>query len=360
MTEKQYLIALCSYIPFGPARINLLVDYFGSAKDVWSVGRSKLESVGLGSERVGHFLKYRDSFDAKAYFGRLKKLSIKVVSKDDSLYPQNLRELEDAPSVLYVRGEIKLQDSNAIAIVGSRHITSYGKEVTARFAQELARLGVTIVSGLAFGIDVEAHKNCLEAEGRCIAVLASGLDTITPRSNEWLGLKILKSGGALISEYPLGTIPQKSFFPFRNRIISGLSKAVLVVEGRQKSGTLHTAAHAAKQGREVFAVPGQITSPMSEAPHYLIKNGAKIAFSTKDILDELNLQLRVDKDEIESVLPTSKDEEDLLQILENEPLHLDEVARISTLKVSEVSARLTMMEIKGMVKSLGSGVYKKL
>ena len=287
-------------------------------------------------------------------------MSIDAVTKDDVSYPQNLRDLDDAPSVLYIKGKVKPQDSNAVAIVGSRRITVYGKEVTERFAGELARLGITIISGLAFGIDLEAHKKCLEAEGRCIAVLASGLDQITPKSNEWLGLKILKAGGALISEYPLGTIPQKSFFPFRNRIISGLSRAVLVIEGRQKSGTLHTASHAAKQGREVFAVPGQITSPMSEAPHFLIKNGAKIAFSVNDILEELDLHLKINREEIEKVLPSSKDEEKLLQILENEPLHLDEVARISTLKVSDVSARLTMMEIKGMVKSLGKGVYKKL
>jgi len=360
MTEKQAKIALYSYIPFGPARFKLLVDYFGGAQAVWSAGRNELTSIGLKKERVEDFLKYRQSFNTKAYFSRLKDLSIDAVTKDDVSYPQNLRDLDDAPSVLYIKGKVKPQDSNAVAIVGSRRITVYGKEVTERFAGELARLGITIISGLAFGIDLEAHKKCLEAEGRCIAVLASGLDQITPKSNEWLGLKILKAGGALISEYPLGTIPQKSFFPFRNRIISGLSRAVLVIEGRQKSGTLHTASHAAKQGREVFAVPGQITSPMSEAPHFLIKNGAKIAFSVNDILEELDLHLKINREEIEKVLPTSADEEKLLQILENEPLHLDEVARISTLKVSDVSARLTMMEIKGMVKSLGKGVYKKL
>ena len=360
MTEKQAKIALYSYIPFGPARFKLLVDYFGGAQAVWSAGRSELASIGLKIERVEDFLKYRQEFNTKAYFSRLKDLSIDAVTKDDVSYPQNLRDLDDAPSVLYIKGKVKPQDSNAVAIVGSRRITVYGKEVTERFAGELARLGITIISGLAFGIDLEAHKKCLEAEGRCIAVLASGLDQITPKSNEWLGLKILKAGGALISEYPLGTIPQKSFFPFRNRIISGLSRAVLVIEGRQKSGTLHTASHAAKQGREVFAVPGQITSPMSEAPHFLIKNGAKIAFSVNDILEELDLHLKINREEIEKVLPTSADEEKLLQILENEPLHLDEVARISTLKVSDVSARLTMMEIKGMVKSLGKGVYKKL
>ena len=359
MSEKQAQVVLYSYIPFGPARFKLLVDYFGSAKAVWNTNRNKLESVGLKKEAVADFLKYRDTFNVKDYFNRLKNLSIEVVTKDDASYPQNLRELDDAPPVLYIKGKIKSQDTNAIAIVGSRRITAYGKEVTERFAQELARLGVTIVSGLAFGIDVEAHKSCLEAGGRCIAVLASGLDQITPRSNEWLGLKILKAGGALISEYPLGTTPQKSFFPFRNRIISGLSKAVLVIEGRQKSGTLHTASHAAKQGREVFAVPGQITSPMSEAPHFLIKSGAKIAFSVKDVLDELDLQLKIDREEVEKVLPSTKDEEKLLQILENEPLHLDEIARISTLEIKDISARLTMMEIKGLVKSLGSGVYKR-
>jgi len=199
----------------------------------------------------------------------------------------------------------------------------------------------------------------LDAGGRCIAVMASGIDIVTPRSNEWLGKKILASGGAIVSEYPPGTVPQRQFFPYRNRIISGLSRAVVVVEGMIKSGTIHTAKHAADQGRQVFAVPGPITSPMSQAPHYLIKNGAKMVTDVADILEELNLQLAVDKEKMEKLLPADSAEAKIIGVLEKETLHLDEIARILDMSVSEISARLTIMELKGLVKSLGNGVYKR-
>ena len=243
-------------------------------------------------------------------------------------------------------------------MVGSRKISSYGREVATRFASEFASFGVTVVSGLAFGIDAASHKAALDSGGNCIAVLASSVDNITPRSNIWLGKKIIESGGLVVSEYPLETEVQKGFFPFRNRIISGLSKAVIVVEGMEKSGTLHAASHAAKQGREVFAVPRQITSSLSGAPHYLIKNGSSIAFSAKDVLDELDLQLKVDKKAVEKIMPSDKLEEKILKVLETEEKHADEIARELKLSASDVSAKLTMMELKGLVKNIGGGEYK--
>ncbi len=359
MTEREYLVALYSFIPFGPQRTKLLLSYFGSASKTWKAREKKLLEIGLNKKTVKDFSEYRKQFDPKDYFNNLKKLKIDFITIDDPSYPENLVELDNAPTVLYVKGKISPADSNAVAIVGSRKMTSYGREVTEKFSTELASYGITIVSGLAFGVDVAAHKSSLVVNGRCIAVLASGLDVITPRSNEWLGLKIIEKGGAIVSEFPLGTMPQKAYFPHRNRIISGLSKAVIVIEGMQKSGTLHTASHAANQGRTVFAIPGQITSPMSGAPHFLIKSGAKMATSVQDVLEELDLLLKVDKEAIEKVMPTSPAEEKLVEILANEPLHLDEVARISTLKVSDVSARLTIMELKGLVKNIGGGVYKR-
>jgi len=354
------LVALYSFVPFGPARIELLVKYFGSAKNVWTAANNEFIKVGLKKETVKNFDRHRKEFNLKEYFNRLKKKRISYICRGDEKYPANLLELSDAPTVLYVRGKIVRSDENAVAIVGSRKMTSYGREVTQKLAQELASYGVTIVSGLAFGVDQAAHKAAVEAGGRCIAVLASGVDMITPRTNEWLGLEIINSSGAIVSEYPVGMEPQKSFFPYRNRIISGLVKAVVVVEGMIKSGTIHTALHAAKQGREVFAVPGQITSPMSGATHFLLKNGAKLLTQTSDILEELSLQLHVDKDKVEEVMPSDDLEGKLIEILTNEPLHLDELARISGLNVSEVSGKLTIMELKGLVRSLGGGVYKKV
>jgi DNA processing protein len=359
VTEKKYLLALSSFVAFGPARLGLLIGYFKSPKRVWQAKTNELLGCGLKRTLVDQFVSHRSNFDIEEYIKRLKKYSVSFVIKNDKSYPKNLAEIDTAPLVLYVKGILKQRDVNSVAIVGSRRMTSYGKEVAERFATQLCNWGVSIISGLAFGVDAKAHEACIEAGGRAIAVLASGLDIVSPRSNQYLADRIVSSGGALISEYPLGYPPQKSSFPNRNRIISGMAKAVLVIEGLAKSGTIHTAKHAAEQGREVFCVPGQITSPMSGAPHYLIQNGAKIAFAPADILRELDLQMKVDYDAIEKVLPSSEEEDVLLSIIDSEPLHLDEVARISGLKVSDISARLTIMEMKGMVRSLGGGVYKK-
>lgn len=289
----------------------------------------------------------------------MSRLKITYLTKYEAGYPENLKAISDAPYILYVRGRLVPRDVNAVAIIGSRSMTSYGKEVVQRFAGEFANLGITVVSGLALGIDAASQQACLDAGGRTIAVLASGLDIITPLTNFRLGMAIINKG-AIVSEYPLGFPPLRTNFAVRNRIISGLSKAVVVIEGRRRSGTFYTVSAAADQGRPVFAVPGQITSPMSEGPHFLIQNGAKIAFSVNDILDELNLQLKVDKEAMDTLMPASKDEVKILDLLENEPLHLDELARISSLEVGVLSARLTIMELKGLVKNLGLGVYKKL
>jgi len=359
MTEKEYLVALYSFLPFGPVRTKLLVNYFGNSKNVWKANYQELINVGLKKKIVNDFADFRKEFNFKKYFDQLKRKKIDVITINDPNYPDNLKELPDAPLVIYVRGKIKRSDINSVAIVGSRKMTTYGKEVTTKLGNELSRVGLTIVSGLAFGVDLTAHKAALDAGGRCIAVLASGVDIITPRSNEWLGLKIIRSGGAIISEFPPGTDAQKHFFPFRNRIISGLSKAVIVVEGMIKSGTIHTAKHAAEQGKTVFAVPGTITSPMSQAPHYLIQNGAKMVTDTKDILEELNLQLNVDSEAVEKIMPSDKAEEKLINIIEKEEIHIDEIVRVSKFPMSEVSSKLTIMELKGMIKSLGDGVYMK-
>jgi DNA processing protein len=360
MSEKQYLVALYAFTSFGPARTNLLINYFGSSKAAWNADRGKLREIGLSKKTVEKFNVFRKNFDLKEYFNRLKKLKIEYVIHSDDNYPENLRGLEGAPLVLYVLGRLKASDTQAVAMVGTRKMTSYGREVATKFAHELSAMGIVIISGLAFGVDAAAHIATIEAGGRGIAVLASGLDIITPASNTELAKRLVKGGGAIVSEYPLGTSPLRTFFPSRNRIISGLSKAVVVVEGARKSGTLLTASAAAEQGRQVFAVPGQITSPMSEASHYLIKNGAKMATNVEDIVEELDLQFTIDKEEVEKVMPSDKTEEKLVEILANEPLHLDDIGRISGLQVSDVSAKLTVMELKGMVKNIGNGVYKKI
>lgn len=358
MNETEALVAISSFVPFGPARIKLLLSYFGGARETWKAETSALRQIGLGEERVAGFINYRRTFNPSKYFNRLNKLKINTVTFKDKNYPVNLGQLEDSPVVLYIKGKLKPVDEVSVAIVGSRKMTSYGKEVAVKFAAGLATFGVTIVSGLARGIDTQAHQAALSSGGRTIAVIGCGLDSLYPPENFRLAKEITRAG-ALVSEYPLGYPAKPINFAARNRIISGLSRAVIVVEGAQKSGTLLTASHAAQQGRTVFAIPGQITSPLSAAPLFLIKNGAKMATDVRDIVEELNLQVAVNREEIAKVLPSGKGEALILAILENESLHLDELARISSLEVSEVSARLTMMELKGMVKNMGGGVYKK-
>lgn len=360
MNEEKYLVAIYSFSYFGPVRTKLLISYFGSPKKVWAADKKGLLEIGLKENVVHKFIEYRQNLDLKRYFDKLRILSVKFITYKDKNYPLNLKGLSDAPLVLYYKGTLKKSDKNAVAIVGSRKNTSYGREVATKLSGALASYGIVIVSGLAFGIDTAAHKSCLEVGGRTLAVLASGLDIITPTTNTFLAKEIIKKDGAIISEYPLGHRPGKSDFPERNRIISGLSKAVLVIEGAQKSGTLHTASHAAEQGRQVFAVPGQITNPMSEAPHYLIKNGARLVTGVLDILNELDLQIRADSKVVEKIIPKGKDEVIILRVLETEPLHLDEIVRISGLTASTVSSRLTIMEIKGIVKNIGNGIYKKI
>ncbi len=349
---------LSTFIPFGPERIKLLLSYFGSAERVWNTDIEKLLEINIPHKTAEAFIKYKRCFNKEAYLSRLRKLNIKFVTYQENIYPENLKGLEDIPIVLYYRGNLLPQDKNSVAIVGSRKMTSYGKEVTEKFANELAGMEITIISGLALGIDAVAHTSALNCGGRGIAVLPTGLDTITPLTNYQLGMRIIREG-ALVSEYPLNYPAFRTNFARRNRIISGLSKAVIVIEGEERSGTLLTASAAADQGRQVFAVPGQITSPMSAAPHYLIKNGAKIVTCVRDILEELELQLTVDYQVVNSVLPQDAQEELLYKIIEHEQVHLDELARITGLAISEISARLTIMELRGMVKNIGNGVYKK-
>lgn len=358
MSEKEYLVLLSTFVPFGPARVKLLLEYFGSAKRVWKAASDKLFKLGLGREKAEEFLAHREAIDTSRYFKALKKLRIEFLTLIDADYPQNLKEIDDAPNTLYIIGKLKAGDASAIAIVGSRKMTAYGREVTNKFSSELSAVGVTIVSGLARGVDTEAHRAAIDAGGRTIAVVGAGLNNIYPPENTKLAAEVSKQG-AVVSEYPLGYPALPINFAARNRIISGLSRAVVVVEGAEKSGTLLTATAAARQGREVFAVPGQITSPLSGAPLFLLKNGAKMATAPSDILEELNLQIKVDREAVERVMPTDKVEGKIIGFLENEPLHLDELARISSLEVSTLSAKLTVMELKGLVRSLGGGIYKK-
>src|SRR5258706_3698818 len=360
MTEKEYLTAIYAFSYFGPVRVKLLMSVFKSARKIWNAETKDLIEIGLSNQKVLEFDLFRKNFKIEDYFEKLKNLKINVVTFLEKEYPENLKGLEGAPLVLYYKGTLSRKDANSVAIVGSRKMTSYGREVAEKFSSELAAFGITIISGLARGIDTAAHTGALNGGGRTVAILGNGLDTIYPPENAKLAEEIIKAGGAIMSEFPLGYPSLPVNFAIRNRIVSGISSAVIVIEGAEKSGTLLTAAHAAEQGKTVFAVPGQITSPLSAAPLYLLKNGARMAVSSKDILEELDMQVKVDKEKVEKAMPKTKFEAEIIELLENEPLHLDELVRMTGSKIAEVSARLTIMEMKGMVPNLGKGQYKKL
>lgn len=294
-------------------------------------------------------------------------MEIKKVNIKDKIYPALLKELLDAPKDLYFRGQLPAspsaslggpqKDEVCLAMVGTRRYSEYGKRAAIFLAESLARLGITIVSGLAIGIDAFAHQGALNVGGRTIAVLGSGVDddSIYPAQNKKLAQKILENNGALISEYPTGTKPMLHHFPLRNRIISGLCKGVIIIEAREKSGALITTARALEQNREVFALPGPIFSPTSFGPNNLIKLGAKLITGVNDILEELNLPL-IETEKIK-IKPANQEEEKILNFLSQEPQSINDLTKKTKLDIAIINSTLTLLEIKGAVKNLGKGNY---
>ena len=280
----------------------------------------------------------------------MQELSIK-----HKLYPKALRAVHNPPNNLFVRGTI--QDKPLVALVGSRKPTAYGEAVAYRIAADLARAGVGIVSGLAYGIDATVHRGALEAGGYTIAVLGSGLDTIYPRQHAPLAREIVRSGGAVISEYPAGTPPLKHHFPARNRIIAGICLATIVIEAEAKSGSLITAKLALEENRVVGAVPGPITSTRSNGPHYLLKEGALVVTSAADILSELDENLIVPARQIQTTGQLSALERNVIEALSNGPLDSETLAARTKLEISELLAHLTLLEMNGIVRPVAAAEW---
>ncbi len=277
------------------------------------------------------------------------KAGIKVYYWDHPLYPERLRHITQSPFVIYLKGDLTENDIWGVAIVGTRRFSDYGRQITGELASTLAGYGITVISGLARGIDGIAHQSSLKAGGRTIAVLGNGIDQIYPPEHKKLAERIVNQG-ALISDYPLGTPPDGSNFPPRNRIISALSKLIIVIEAGQKSGALITAGYAAEQGKEVFAVPGKITSPVSKGANLLIKQGAHPLLSAQDVLDLLNMSLIKEQRAVKRVLPGDPREALLFKAVGNEPQHVDEISTMVNMPIEEVTSTLAVMELKGMVR----------
>lgn len=282
---------------------------------------------------------------------------IREITIEDREYPQLLKKIADPPKKLFIRGRLDPQEQ-CFAIVGTRRCSEYGWQMAQEIASDLAQAGLTIVSGFAKGIDTAAHQGAVKAGKRTIAVLGTGLDekSIYPQTNLNLGKKILAKGGALISEYPPGTLGARFTFPQRNRIISGLSLGVLVIEGKRRSGSLITANWAKEQGRKIFALPGQVLSLNSKAPHLLIKQGAKLVESANDILEELNLPLKA-KEKEKTSLGKTREEKLILKALSRESLSIDKIIEKTGLEVPVVLSCLTLLETRGKIKNLGSNTF---
>jgi DNA processing protein len=352
----RYWVGFSRVPGIGPVRLRALLEHFGDIRQAWGASAATLQAIGFDRRTIESFVTVRDKLDLTAELERVSRLGVTVLTWDSSGYPSLLKNIPDPPPVLYVQGELMLRDEWALAVVGTRRPTVYGREATRTLVGTLAASGVTIVSGLAYGIDTHAHQTALEAGGRTIAVLGCGIDIIYPAKNRDLAQRII-SNGALVSEYPLGTRPEGGNFPRRNRIISGLSLGVLVVEGTRRSGALITADYAAEQGREIFAVPGNILSPNSAGPNQLIQQGAKLVTTIGDVLEELNLTMVAEQVEAREVIPDNEVEAALLELLSSEPVHVDELGRAAALPISEVASTLTLMELKGKVRQVGGMNY---
>ena len=354
--DVKYRVGFNIIPGIGRVKFTQLENYFGNLENAWKASPAELKRAGLESSSIQTINHWRPQIALEAEMEKLDRFGVKVLAYPDSNYPSRLKEIYDYPPLLYIRGSLLTEDEWCLAVVGTRRASVYGKQVTEEIVTDLAQSRITIVSGLAKGIDTIAHQSALAAGGRTIAVFACGLDIVYPAENAQLARDIIQQG-ALVSEYPLGAKPRAENFPRRNRIMSGLSLGILVTEAGESSGALITANMALEQNREVFAIPGSILSPASRGTNHLIQEGAKLVRDYTDIMEELNLMTVARQIEMREVLPASDTESLLLKQLSAEPTHIDEVCRNSSLPTATVSSTLAMMELKGLVKQVGSMNY---
>jgi DNA processing protein len=348
---------------FGPQAFKKLLAGFADLEEAWkSTDTEKLDQIGLSKKQIDNFFQFRQKHSEDLIFADLAKEKIEILTIKDEDYPPQLKEIASAPPVLYLRGDRTVLDNKSIAIVGSRKFTQYGQRVTENLTRDLVRAGLTIVSGLALGIDGIAHRAALDAGGITAAVLGTGIDdlTIYPREHFNLAQRILENGGTLITEQPPRTPSLKQNFPARNRIMAGFALGTLVIEAAESSGSLITASFALEQNREVFAVPGDIFSPQSTGANLLIKKGAKIVTSAADILEEFSLSRSQPELPLKIFEPKTDEEKDVWRVLSNEPLHIDKISKLTKLETAVVSSVLGMMEIEDAVRDAGGKNYIKL
>jgi DNA processing protein len=354
--DIRYWVGFNKVPGIGAARLRALQDYFGDLEIAWYAPTHDLQQAGLDRRSLASLLRVRETLDLDAEMERLRRTGVQVMTWNDTRYPPNLRQAYNAPPILYVRGSLETRDEWAVAVVGTRRASVYGKEAARMVCTGLTQAGVTVVSGMALGIDTVAHRACLDAGGRTIAVLGCGVDVVYPPRNAQLAAEIAERG-ALVSEYALGTQPEARNFPPRNRIISGLTLGTVVIEGDMSSGALITAGFALEQGREVFAVPGNIFARASRGTNHLIQQGAKMVTQVGDVLEELNLTMVSEQAQARTVIPENETEAVLLERLSAEPIHVDALGRVLELPIAQVTSTLALMELKGMVRQVGRMSY---
>lgn len=362
MSDLQYLLALNSLSEVGPVTAKRLFDAFGTPENIFRMSADEIGRVEKVNAKKAKEIAGFNNWDAvEKEIEKAGKDNIKLVTFGDDLYPEGLRHINAAPLVLYIKGNITEVDKYAVAIVGSRRVTEYGIQVSDRLSQELALSGLTIVSGMAMGVDTVSHKGALKAKGRTLAVLGSGLDVPYPASNRAL-IDLIAASGAVISEFPFGTPPLRENFPRRNRIISALSLGVIVVEGAPGSGSLITVKYALEQGKEVFAVPGNINLRNSKGPNGLIKNGAKLVENAEDVIEELSLQIKgiikEDKLQHERLMPKMSGNEIMIyDCLRDEPKHIDTIIRGIDMPTGRALSTLLNLELRGIVRQAEGKVF---
>jgi DNA processing protein len=353
-----YFLCFARARGIGPMRLRRLIAHFGGLDAAWRANAFDLAQAGLDNKSIGRVLTLRRETSPEHELERLAGAGMRALCWDDADYPAMLLRIADPPPVLYVRGALATSDALAVAVVGTRKATSYGRDAAETIAGDLARSGVTIVSGLARGIDAYAHQAALEAGGRTIAVIACGVDRVYPPQHHQLAERIT-AAGAIVSDYPPGTAPEPANFPPRNRIISGLSLGTIVVEADVKSGSLITTNFAAEQGRDVFAVPGNIFSPSSRGANHLLAQGAAPVVSAQSVLEQLNLH-GLSAPPAEALLPDAgltEIERRIVGQLSHEPVPVDVIVRALDLAPDSTMALLAMLELRGVVRQSGGNGY---
>jgi len=354
--NSKYLNAL--NLTFGTQRTRRLIQNFKSAEKVWVSPMSKFTELRIKREVLEEIFKRKEIIDPDQEWEKLLRQNIELITFEDPYYPKLLKETYSPPLGIYTKGNKDLLNTSSLAIVGTRSPSTYGREVMGSLIGPLCAAGLTIVSGLAQGIDALAHQATIDYEGNTIAVLGCGLHQVFPKINQLLAESILQKNGLIITEYPLGTPPLKQHFPARNRIIAGLSLGVFVVESRLPGGALITTSQALEANREVFALPGSVKQATSDGTNMLIKKGAKLVVTAKDILEELSLPMvkEILKDTLKGLNP---EEKNIVNVLESEPLHIDKIIKQAKLSAADVNALMTSLELKGIVKNTGGGIYTR-